>query len=405
MQRHNAIRGFTLIELLVVIAIIAILAAILFPVFAKAREKARQTTCTNNQRQIITAITMYAQDNDEMLPLTSNVWTVTNLPPAALICPTAGNTYQNGFVYNSGVGGTALATYSDPTSMLVTADGQHTTNTPSGSFPNVAYTSLDYQLRHTNRLVASFLDGHVLLTVLTGTSTAAGMFLSTSVTTAGIATDTGGSPWPTQASGIAVSSWTMAGGTMTLVPTYNGGDNCYLDPTGFPSQPGVAWKGTSGQTNVGCCMVASGSSCFLPSTSFTFGGVYSTNSAGNLAFLMNYNNNSNRITININGGQIVTDIGVNSPTSSYADGKPHIVILTNDPVAGAFLYIDGSQVAKANGQTIPINALSTQAFYIAGDSQGHRFYGEIGAAFWYNSVLSADGINQLTTQMRTTFGF
>jgi prepilin-type N-terminal cleavage/methylation domain-containing protein/prepilin-type processing-associated H-X9-DG protein len=60
--------GFTLIELLVVIAIIAILAAILFPVFAKAREKARQTTCMGNMKQIGTALTLYAQDNEETLP-------------------------------------------------------------------------------------------------------------------------------------------------------------------------------------------------------------------------------------------------------------------------------------------------------------------------------------------------
>src|SRR5690348_3717227 len=61
-------RGFTLIELLVVIAIIAILAAILFPVFAQAREKARQTGCLSNLRQIGTAAQMYAQDDDERLP-------------------------------------------------------------------------------------------------------------------------------------------------------------------------------------------------------------------------------------------------------------------------------------------------------------------------------------------------
>jgi prepilin-type N-terminal cleavage/methylation domain-containing protein/prepilin-type processing-associated H-X9-DG protein len=60
-------RGFTLIELLVVIAIIAILAAILFPVFAKAREKARQTSCLSNVKQLVLGSLQYAQDYDERL--------------------------------------------------------------------------------------------------------------------------------------------------------------------------------------------------------------------------------------------------------------------------------------------------------------------------------------------------
>lgn len=60
--------GFTLIELLVVIAIIAILAAILFPVFSRARAKARQTSCLSNLKQLGLAVDMYAQDHDEFLP-------------------------------------------------------------------------------------------------------------------------------------------------------------------------------------------------------------------------------------------------------------------------------------------------------------------------------------------------
>jgi prepilin-type N-terminal cleavage/methylation domain-containing protein/prepilin-type processing-associated H-X9-DG protein len=62
------LRGFTLIELLVVIAIIAILAAILFPVFAQAREKARQTTCLSNLKQMALGMRMYSQDYDELYP-------------------------------------------------------------------------------------------------------------------------------------------------------------------------------------------------------------------------------------------------------------------------------------------------------------------------------------------------
>jgi prepilin-type N-terminal cleavage/methylation domain-containing protein len=62
-------KGFTLIELLVVIAIIAILAAILFPVFAQAREKARQITCASNLKQLSLGILMYTQDNNEQFPI------------------------------------------------------------------------------------------------------------------------------------------------------------------------------------------------------------------------------------------------------------------------------------------------------------------------------------------------
>ncbi|HEY3332214.1 MAG TPA: DUF1559 domain-containing protein [Capsulimonadaceae bacterium] len=67
-QLRTAKSGFTLIELLVVIAIIAILAAILFPVFAKAREKARGTACTSNLKQISLAFAQYTQDYDELFP-------------------------------------------------------------------------------------------------------------------------------------------------------------------------------------------------------------------------------------------------------------------------------------------------------------------------------------------------
>jgi len=85
MKNH---RGFTLIELLVVIAIIAILAAILFPVFARAREAAARTQCLNNIKQITLGALMYVQDYDEKMPMGVNVSggptepADANMPPA-----------------------------------------------------------------------------------------------------------------------------------------------------------------------------------------------------------------------------------------------------------------------------------------------------------------------------------
>ena len=83
-SRHQ---GFTLIELLVVIAIIAILAAILFPVFARAREKARQASCESNEKQIMLSVMMYVQDYDERFPMTATGNTVGNWGWAALVAP------------------------------------------------------------------------------------------------------------------------------------------------------------------------------------------------------------------------------------------------------------------------------------------------------------------------------
>ncbi|MGE5531954.1 MAG: type II secretion system protein, partial [Bacteroidota bacterium] len=102
-------RGFTLIELLVVIAIIAILAAILFPVFAKAREKARQASCLSNIKQIGLSVEMYKTDYDQMFPFSRNqvpsgYWYNYFLEPyiknkQCTICPSS-SAWTVGYAYN-----------------------------------------------------------------------------------------------------------------------------------------------------------------------------------------------------------------------------------------------------------------------------------------------------------------
>ncbi len=146
-------KGFTLIELLVVIAIIAILAAILFPVFARAREKARQTTCSSNQRQIAASAQMYCQDHEEMLPNMSTVWKDINVDPGVLNCPTKGKSMPIGYGYNSWISNKSMGELSDPTTSLLTSDCNNSSN--------ILASSSDVDKRHSNGAIYSFVDGHV----------------------------------------------------------------------------------------------------------------------------------------------------------------------------------------------------------------------------------------------------
>ncbi len=145
--------GFTLIELLVVIAIIAILAAILFPVFAKAREKARQSSCNANNKQISIAALQYAQDYDERTcPSTDSsavagIWNQKLQPymksEQALQCPSSqrpgtgtGSAYGWNFRYLTytfggatgyGKGGIALANITAPAETINAGDSEKNT--------------------------------------------------------------------------------------------------------------------------------------------------------------------------------------------------------------------------------------------------------------------------------------
>ncbi len=111
-------RGFTLIELLVVIAIIAILAAILFPVFARARDRARMASCTSNMRQIGVAAMMYAQDYDEHFAPHYAQWI-------------SGDWTTRYFGFYD-----ALAPYTMNEQIYICPSGRYTTDSRRADFPN-----------------------------------------------------------------------------------------------------------------------------------------------------------------------------------------------------------------------------------------------------------------------------
>ena len=189
-------RGFTLIELLVVIAIIAILAAILFPVFARAREKARQASCQSNEKQIGLAFAMYVADYDQTYPRpwvnqpgviagTNYVTWVDMLMPYVknlqmLQCPSqqwtqatmAYTTTPFGYYYNmnSTDGGLSLATESsigDVAGTIAVIDGWGSMDGywPAATLSNIMNngdaTYSPTVCRHNSGTNTLFVDGHV----------------------------------------------------------------------------------------------------------------------------------------------------------------------------------------------------------------------------------------------------
>jgi prepilin-type N-terminal cleavage/methylation domain-containing protein/prepilin-type processing-associated H-X9-DG protein len=196
-------KGFTLIELLVVIAIIAILAAILFPVFARARENARRASCQSNLKQIALGFFQYTQDYDEKFPLwfadndgsgagtpacgtigaaaTDTGWAEMLQPylkstqiyqcpsePAGPVASTSNCGGYTDYMYNNNLYGLSQAAFVSPSNTVLNADA--TSNTAFSTLGNnytwapTTGTSTgpsDYYHRHLDGANVSFADGHV----------------------------------------------------------------------------------------------------------------------------------------------------------------------------------------------------------------------------------------------------
>jgi len=225
-------QGFTLIELLVVIAIIAVLAAILFPVFAQAREKARMTTCLNNQRQIATTILIYVQDNDEMFPASKDVWTNAvklGNGGGVLFCPSEVGAAANTYGYADALGNSpstglplTMGDIVNPVGMLMSADWN-----VQSTATNLLMQGSDISKRHNGSCVVSYVDGHVASTNIVNLS----YFPRNETVWFDAGTITGVND------GNSVTSWAGAGGTAyTAVPETAGQGVARCAPTYLSNQ-------------------------------------------------------------------------------------------------------------------------------------------------------------------------
>jgi len=381
--------GFTLIELLVVIAIIAILAAILFPVFSKAREKARQTTCTSNQKQILLALTMYTQENDETLPGV-DFWSVADLSGKIIMCPNVKQSY--GYVYYEEYADEGLGMYPMPTANAVITDG----NAANGIKPKGSFDEVDFE-RHAKKSITGFMDGHVEF----GVDPLSGLPLP----------DATGLASHFSPAGFSGGSWTATAGSVPF--TLSQSDSAKqpkFDLKGMNGKSGVTFK-LDGGTGVGGTFLVGD----IPTGAFA-------NEKGTFIYVYHFKANQDSFTVaedltidawhGYQGGAMypaffrasrIEGAGFNLPINGT-----HIFTIRADKSNNKYeMYVDGSNtLAVADPGFGAVAFRAPQKLYVGGTgnaSNSKGFNGSVGEIILFNDFISDTQRDELHSYLKEKY--
>jgi prepilin-type N-terminal cleavage/methylation domain-containing protein/prepilin-type processing-associated H-X9-DG protein len=385
-------RGFTLIELLVVIAIIAILAAILFPVFARAREKARQTTCTNNQRQIALSMTMYAQDHEETLPSAETVWKDIAVDAGITKCPTKGAAVPNAYVYVASLSGASSGDFLDASKMMMVADG--TSSPVAGKIPNICYNGSQLEARHSGKWIAAYLDGHVDAVLTTPDFLPIKYNIISWLQASALST--------TLSNGSPVRSWTGNNKSLSFTNGVSDASSPKFNSSGINGLPSLSFLSASPTTNVGTGVV--------PLSNFTIFILFKD--AGTTSGELLGSGPTINFTIEVAGAgsyrsYVKSTTGTANPVvvNGIGSNKVHVLCLRRDAGNGTHtLYVDGVE-ATASGDFKTALSLWGLRLGCASDNPNyHQWTGEMGEVLIYNKLFSDDERDTVVQYLKDQFG-
>lgn len=412
MLSHGALRapkrsGFTLIELLVVIAIIAILAAILFPVFSKVREKGRQSACMSNQKQIVMAALMFCQENEETLPEANVFWSSLGLPLKVLACPSSDiNTNGNTYVASNRWMGKSLGKVTDATMAILTCDGTHVatdeTPTAKATYNSIGYRLKDVDNRHFNgktRLhVMGYLDGHVEIGAGSPGFMGSGPAGTVEIPTNGLAlwlkADLAGLVSP-------VETWTDASGNGNDAVSSNGNfPTLTASDSNLNGKPSLTCSNTTMETpDLSGLFAGEGGTYFVV-------GYVGTPASGTRYGFPAHSANGPADEGNWDGYQNASLSMFRSNYAAYPFAAPEqtmMMTVVSDTAAQSYtMYNKGT--AAGNGGTY--NFLAPSILNIGGGygSQFSGFVGSIAEIIMYNRPLTSSERTQTETYLKTKYG-